>query len=161
MSLCISGLLLACARGAARSTPSEAALSDDGPVSPCNQEPTRLDTDVQVFITASPANKVHFSTTDVKVGAGQTVQFVSQVNQDRCIVVADAGLLASGSQNPLTVAACGTASWTLLATDKSKDETALWSCPTTSDGGCSHCADAQSIRETINGKLEVTSGGGV
>ncbi|MGE6756761.1 hypothetical protein ACQKGO_02010 [Corallococcus interemptor] len=174
-SLCISGLLLACARGGARSTPStEVALSGSGPVSPCatNPEPPH-NGGVVVGITVSEHDKVHFSSQDVTVNPGQTVYFVSDAQQDRCIVVADGGILAEGGllladggvlvsegDNPLLVPGCQVAFWTLKATD-TKGTVDWSSCPAASDGGCSHCVQTPGIRETINGKLEVTSGGGV
>ncbi|RKG70195.1 hypothetical protein D7V80_06325 [Corallococcus sp. CA054B] len=154
--LCLTGLLLACASGGARSTSSEATSSDNGPVQPCAVNPTPPEGGTQVLITASSDGKVHFSSTTVQVLAGQTVHFVSQVQQDRCIGVSDGGLLKHDSQNPLPVPACEVASWKLRAGDEPGTSTSLWSCPTSD---CSRCTQPQGIRETINGTLEVTGRG--
>ncbi|QAT82422.1 hypothetical protein EJ065_0817 [Corallococcus coralloides] len=151
--LCLTGLLLACASGGARSTSSEAASSDSGPVQPCAVNPTPPEGSTPVFITASSDGKVHFSSTKVQVQAGQTVSFVSQVQQDRCIGVSNSGLLKDCTENPLPVPACQVASWTLRAGDKPGTTTSLWSCPTSD---CSKCTKPQGIRVTINGTLEVT-----
>ncbi|MHA7627954.1 hypothetical protein [Corallococcus sp. M7] len=154
--LCLTGLLLACASGGTRSTPSEAASSDSGPVLPCTVNPTP-DGGTPVLITADPEGKVHFSTTTVQVKAGHTVSFVSQVQQDRCIGVSIGELLAHDSQNPLLVPACQVAYWKARSKDEPGSTTLLWSCPTTGD--CSRCTQPQGIRETINGTLEVTGRG--
>ncbi|MBN8469926.1 hypothetical protein JYJ95_25740 [Corallococcus exiguus] len=154
--LCLTGLLLACASGA-RSTSSEAASSDSEPVQPCAVNPTSPQADVLVTITASPEGKVHFSSTTLKVLPGQTVGFVSQVQQDRCIRVQESSFLEHGSKkNPLLLHACTSATWTLKSGDEPGAKTSLWSCPTSD---CSTCTQSQGIRETINGTLEVTGRG--
>ncbi|WP_375756390.1 hypothetical protein [Corallococcus exercitus] len=153
--LCLTGLLLACASGP-RSGP-EAPLTDTGPVQPCTSgAPTRTEGGTVVDITASSDGKVHFSSNTVRVQAGQPVTFVSQVQQDRCIGVSRGSLLKDGSQNPLLVPACQSASWTLKSGDEPGTTTQWWSCPTSD---CSKCTQPQGITETINGTLEVTGRG--
>ncbi|MBZ4336641.1 hypothetical protein [Corallococcus sp. AS-1-12] len=155
--LCLTGLLLACASGGSRSTASEAGLSDTGPVQPCAVNPTPPDANTLVTITASEGGKVHFSTTRVQVQPGQTVGFVSQVQQDRCIVVSKGGLLAADASNPLLLPACTSATWTLKSEDEPGRTTSLWSCPTSD---CSRCTQPEEgLRQTINGTLEVTGRG--
>lgn len=157
-SLCLTGLLLACVRGGARSTASSEAVSADSePVESCNPNPSLDGGGVPVFITATDGGKVHLSTTTVDAGAGETVNFVSQVTQSRCFVVANAELLVSGSQNPLLVPACETASWALISPAVPM-QTDLWNCAT-SDSDCSKCK-TQGPAGTINGKLDVTSSAG-
>ncbi|RKH66539.1 hypothetical protein [Corallococcus aberystwythensis] len=153
--LCLTGLLLACASGS-RSTSSETASASTGPVQPCAVNPPPPEGGTVVNITADSEGKVHFSTKTVQVRAGQTVSFVSQVQQDRCIGVSRGGLLTEGAQNPLPVPACQSASWTLSASDEPGATTSLWSCPTSD---CSKCTQPQGVTETINGTLEVTGRG--
>ncbi|WP_223642075.1 hypothetical protein [Corallococcus sp. EGB] len=154
--LCLAGLLLACASGS-RSTTPEAASSDAGPVQPCTTNPPPPAGGVVVNITASTEGKVHFSTKTVRVQPGQTVSFVSQVQQDRCIGVSKSGFLADGSPNPLSVPGCQVASWTMNTADHLDETTAFWSCPTSD---CSKCAQPKgSIKDTINGTLEVSGRG--
>ncbi|NOK17607.1 hypothetical protein [Corallococcus carmarthensis] len=154
--LCLTGLLLACASGP-RSSP-ETGLSDSGPVQPCTSgAPAGSEGGTVVDITASSDGKVHFSSKTVQVRAGQAVTFVSQVQQDRCIGVSNSALLKDGSQNPLPVPACQSASWTLRGGDEPGTNTQWWSCPTSD---CSKCTQPQQgITETINGTLEVTGRG--
>ncbi|NNC06136.1 hypothetical protein HJC10_25170 [Corallococcus exiguus] len=156
--LFLTGLLLACASGGARSTSSEAASSDSEPVQPCAVNPTP-DGGTPVFITANSDGKVHFSSTTVKVLAGQTVSFVSQVQQDRCIGVSDGGLLVDDSLIPLPVPACQVAYWTLRSGDEPGTKTSLWSCPTSDCSKCTQPTESEGIRQTINGTLEVTGRG--
>ncbi|MBN9688380.1 MULTISPECIES: hypothetical protein [unclassified Corallococcus] len=168
-SLCISGLLLACARGA-RSTPSSSEVSfDSEPVQPCTEHSKAPMGEKHVILTEE-SGAPHFSSTKVTVHAGKTVYFVSKVNQDQCIGLADGGILAnggilladggivSGDDNPLRVPACQVAFWTLKSTDTKGPPVDWWSCP--SDGGCSGCTQPKVIAETIKGTLEVTSGVG-
>ncbi|NNC15152.1 hypothetical protein HRD49_06975 [Corallococcus exiguus] len=153
--LCLTGLLLACASGA-RSTSSEAASSDSEPVQPCTVNPTPPQADVLVTITASTDGKVHFSSTTVKLLPGQTVGFVSQVQQDRCIRVHESSFLEDPRRNPLSVPACQVASWTLSSGDEPGTRTSLWSCPTSDCSKCTQPTQSDGIRQTINGTLEVT-----
>ena len=157
--LCLTGLLLACASGGARSTSSEVASSDSGPVQPCAVNPTPPEGSTPVFITASSDGKVHFSSTKVQVQAGQTVSFVSQVQQDRCIGVHKVWLLEDGSKSPLLVPACKSATWTLKPGDEPGKRTSLWSCPTSDCSKCTQPTQSEGIRQTINGTLEVTGRG--
>lgn len=153
--LCLTGLLLACASGSRSITPG-AASSDSEPVQPCAVNPTPPEGGTQVLITADAEGKVHFSTKTVQVRAGQAVSFVSQVQQDRCIGVANSGLLVEGSTNPLPVPACQVATWTLSSSDKLGESTSLWSCP---KSDCSKCTRPEGIKDTINGTLEVSGRG--
>ncbi|WP_147444136.1 MULTISPECIES: hypothetical protein [Corallococcus] len=150
--LCVTGLL-ACATAPRSTDAASAAVGDSTPVQPCPTPPPGNPGDV--FITANAEGKVHFSTTTVQVQAGQTVTFVSQVQQDRCIGVAGESLFKEGSQNPLLVPACQSASWTLRGKDPQGNHK-LWSCPMSD---CSKCTEPQGITETINGTLEVTGRG--
>ncbi|RYZ40546.1 MAG: hypothetical protein EOO71_15650 [Myxococcaceae bacterium] len=153
--LCLTGLL-ACAT-APRSTDTAPLASKDSPwVEACSTSNASGGAgDVVVNITADAEGKVHFSSKTVQVQAGQTVVFASQVQQDRCIGVAGESLFKEGSQNPLRVPACQSASWTLRGQDPQGSHK-LWSCATSD---CSSCTEAQGIKETINGTLEVTGRG--
>ncbi|RKH59952.1 hypothetical protein [Corallococcus llansteffanensis] len=156
--LCITGLVLACATQSRTSNADPAALSDGTLVESCTTPPTPpTDAGVVVDITADAEGKVHFSSKTVRVDPGQTVTFVSNVNQDRCIGVSDYAIFAGDVTGPLLVSACTSASWTLLASDASK-QYQLWACATTGD--CSKCTQPQGVKETINGTLEVTGRGG-
>lgn len=157
--LCLTGLLLACASGGARPTSSGATQSDGGAVQPCSGSAPSPESGTQVLITVNSDGKVHFSTTKVEVQAGQTVSFVSQVQEDRCIAVSDGRLLDEGSQNPLPVPACTSASWTLRAGDAPGTKTLLWSCPKSDCSKCTQPPESEGIRETINGTLEVSGRG--
>ncbi|NOK13734.1 hypothetical protein [Corallococcus exercitus] len=153
--LCLTGLLLACASGPRSS--SETALNDTGPVQPCPPSaPARNEGGTQVTITTSSDGKVHFSTNAVQVQAGDTVTFVSQVQQARCIGLSNSALLKEGAPNPLLVPACQSASWKVRGKDEPGSNTSWWSCPTSD---CSKCTQPQGITETINGTLEVTGRG--
>ena len=90
LPLCITGLLLACATPSRSTDTASAALSDGTLVQSCTTSTGSTGAGgVVVDITADSEGKVHFSTKTVKVEAGQTVTFVSQVQQDRCIGVSD------------------------------------------------------------------------
>ncbi|CAM4053664.1 hypothetical protein [Corallococcus exiguus] len=158
--LCLTGLLLACASGGTRPPSSEAGSSDSGPVQPCAVNPTPPQADVLVTITASTDGKVHFSSTTVKALPGQTVGFVSQVQQDRCIRVHESSFLEDGSKkNPLLVRACKSETWTLKSGDEPGTRTSLWSCPTSDCSKCTQSTQSEGIRQTVNGTLEVTGRG--
>ncbi|NBD07350.1 MULTISPECIES: hypothetical protein [Corallococcus] len=153
-SLCLAGALLGACASVSRSS-SDTARSEAEPVQPCASSPDAGTADVVVDITADSDGKVHFSSKTVKVEPGQTVVFVSQVQQDRCIGVSDASLFKEGAVNPLPVPACQSASWTLRNKD-AQGQHSLWSCATSD---CSKCTQPQGITETINGTLEVTGRG--
>ncbi|RKH15344.1 hypothetical protein D7V97_00635 [Corallococcus sp. CA053C] len=154
--LCITGLVLACATQSRPTDTASAALSDGPLVQSCTTSPPAGDGGVTVDITADSEGKVHFSSKTVSVDPGQTVTFVSYVNQDRCIGVSDYSIFAGGVTGPLLVSACKSASWTLLASDAS-NQYQLWACAT---GDCTKCTQPQGVKETINGTLEVTGRGG-
>ena len=154
--LCITGLVLACATQSRTSNADSAALSDGPLVQSCTTPPPTVDGGVTVDITADSEGKVHFSSKTVKVEPGQTVTFVSQVDQSRCIGVSDYSLFEGNVTGPLLVEGCKSASWTLLDTDP-RGEFQLWACATSD---CTKCTQPQGVKETINGTLEVTGRGG-
>lgn len=154
--LCLTGLVLACATPSRPTDTASAALSDGTPVQPCTTPPPTGVGGVVVDITADSEGKVHFSQKTVPVPPGQTVTFVSQVQQDRCIGVSDYTIFAGNVTGPLLVPACQSASWTLNASDQAK-QYPMWACP---KSDCSECTQPQGVKETINGTLEVSGRGG-
>lgn len=162
-SLCLTGVLLACASGSRSSAP-EAAVSDTGLVHPCSSSQASdggvaedpVAEDVVVVDITSEDGKVHFSSTIVKIVAGQTLSFESKVKKGQCIAMSesDSKLLTDPTQNPLWVAACGSGSWTLKENDKSKWHK-WWSFPASDPSKCNQ-NQQQGIQDTVNGTLEVS-----